>query len=79
VVTIHEMLSSILDLICVIFLITNYIIGKGADLKSVMSGSSQAANRVSTVNFQTTGGGKQYDAPTLKRLNPELYKEFAKQ
>jgi hypothetical protein len=33
------------------------------------------------VNFNTTGGvqgSKQYDIPTLKRLNPELYKEIAK-
>ena len=27
----------------------------------------------------TSHPGKQYDIPTLKRLNPELYKEIAKQ
>ena len=33
----------------------------------------------STVNFNNAPGQKQYDAPTLKRLIPELYKEMAKQ
>jgi hypothetical protein len=36
------------------------------------------------VNFTHSAGAtgqnsKQYDIPTLKRLNPELYKEIAKQ
>ncbi len=56
-------------------------IGKPADLKSVMSGTSHVGKQ-STVNFTHSAGGtgsKQYDAPTLKRLNPELYKEISKQ
>jgi hypothetical protein len=44
--------------------------------KSMMSGSSQAKN---TVGFADSQAGTKYDAPTLKRLNPELYKEMAKQ
>jgi len=45
-----------------------------------MSQSGQGGGKNSNVNFNATGGGqKQYDAPTLKRLNPELFKEMAKQ
>jgi len=48
-----------------------------------MSGTSHHGKQ-STVNFTHSAGGtgqnsKQYDIPTLKRLNPELYKEIAKQ
>jgi hypothetical protein len=46
-----------------------------------MSGTSHPGKQ-STVNFTHSAGGtqsKQYDIPTLKRLNPELYKEIAKQ
>jgi hypothetical protein len=46
-----------------------------------MSQTGQGGGKNSTVNFNAPGAGgqKQYDAPTLKRLNPELYKEMAKQ
>jgi hypothetical protein len=59
-------------------------IEKPADLKSVMSGTSHhGGTKHSSVNFGATGAmqssKQQYDIPTLKRLNPELYKEIAKQ
>lgn len=44
--------------------------------KSIMSGSSHT--RPNQVGFADSQAGK-YDAPTLARLNPELYKEMAKQ
>lgn len=45
-----------------------------AGTKSIMSGASNKHN-TQQVGFADT----KYDAPTLKRLNPELYKEMAKQ
>ncbi len=48
-------------------------------MKSIMNQTGQGGGKNSTVNFNAPGAQKQYDAPTLKRLNPELYKEMAKQ
>jgi len=53
--------------------------------KSVMSGVSNKKSEHYSVNFNLApaqiipAGQEQYDIPTLKRLNPELYKEYAKQ
>lgn len=53
--------------------------------KSVISGhSAKKSGEMLSVNFNlgnTSNDGtqqQQYDIPTLKRLNPELYKEYAK-
>ena len=60
--------------------------------KSVMSGggstSAMKKNEQLTVNFNVAPGSQmqqpkdsnqEYDIPTLERLNPELYKEYATQ